>query len=271
MPSAWSELRRRATMVCMKPLFVLLSATLVAAAQDLQDLNEKLREEVRDGHYQRAEALLENPRVDPDSQDRDGFTALMYAAREDRPELVTLLIKAGTNLDLQNNGRETALILAVKRGRVDATRLLLMAGADTEPTDRRGRTALDWAVERNRTYLAQIVRIAKSPTDVRITIAEQPLAGPAESLVPPRLVRETPPLYTESAFDDGIEGRVVLKIIVRKDGSVGPIRIHQSLERELDQAAVEAVKTWEFEPAKIDGEPVNVLADVEIDFVITRG
>ncbi|HSF18322.1 MAG TPA: TonB family protein [Vicinamibacteria bacterium] len=243
---------------------------LLLLALVVQDWNEALRREVRDGRYDAAERLLENPAVDPNAADEDGFTPLMYAARSNRPELVNLLTRAGAALNLQNNEGETALIVAVRRGRVDAARLLLMAGSDESVVDKRGRTALDWAEQQNRLYLAQIIRIASEPSNARVRVAEQPLAAKAGSLVPPRVVHETPPLYTESAFDRGIEGRVVLKVIVRKDGTVGPIRIHQSLEPGLDAAAVEAVRTWSFEPARIDDEPINVLIDVEIDFTILR-
>ena len=231
-----------------------------------QDLDEALRKEVRDGDYEEAELLLGNPAVDPDAADRDGYTALMYAARGNKPELVTLLTKAEANLDLQNNGGDTALIIAVKRGRVDAARLMLMAGADTTVLDRRGRTALDWAQERGRTYLAQIILIASRPSGARIFLTERPVTLETELLIPPELVEDTSPLYTESAFNRGIEGRVILRIIIRKDGSIGAIRLHQRLDNGLDGAAISAVKTWKFKPASVDGAPINVLADVEVDF-----
>ena len=62
----------------------------------------------------------------------------------------------------------------------------------------------------------------------------------------------------------------MLRVIIRKDGSVGAIRIHQSLDSELDRAAIDAVESWTFEPATIDGDPINVLADIEVDFAMER-
>ena len=233
-----------------------------------QDLDETLRKEVRDGHYEESQLLLGNPALDPDAADRDGYTALMYAARGNKPELVTLLTKALVNLNLQNNGGETALIIAVKRGRVDAARLMLMAGADTTVLDRRERTALDWARERDRTYLAQIILIASRPNEARVFLTERPVTLETELLIPPELIEDTPPLYTESAFNRGVEGRVILRIIIRKDGSIGAIRLHQRLDNGLDGAALSAVRTWKFKPASVDGAPINVLADVEVDFTL---
>jgi TonB family protein len=234
------------------------------------DLDEALRKEIREGNYAVAEKLLENPEVDPDSRDRQGWTALMYAARSERADMITLLLKAGAALNLVNHDGESALVVAVKRGNVEGARRLLMSGADTSLRDRRGKTALEWAEEEKRTYLSQIIRIASRPSVAKVTVAEKPIQLGSEALAPPRVVKDTPPLYTERAFDRGVEGRVVLKVIVRKDGSIGPVRVHQSLDPELDEAAAEAVRTWVFEPARAGGEPVNVLIDVEVDFFIQR-
>jgi len=251
----------------MKALFFFLG---IAVFGQSVDLDEELRKEVRAGHYALAEKLLENAEVDPDSKDAEGWTALMYAARSETPHLVQLLLKAEAALDLPNRDGETALVVAVKRGNVDAARQLLMAGADVTPKDTRGRTALDWAEADDRTYLSQIIRIASRPSVARVTVAEKPIDIGSEPLVPPRVVKETPPLYTKNAFDRGIQGRVVLKVIIRKDGSIGPVRVDQSLDDELDEAAAEAIRKWQFDPARVNGEPINVLTSIEVDFIIQK-
>jgi TonB family protein len=251
----------------MKALLLLLP--LVAAGQSAQ-LDEQLRAEIRAKRYLAAEKLLSNPDVDPDSRDRDGWTALMYAVRTDDPNLVKLLVKASADLEIQNREGDTALLVAARRGNVEAARQLLMAGADVTAKDARGRTALDWAEADGRTYLSQIIRIASRPSVSKVTIAERPVDVGTGPLVPPRVVKETPPLYTKGAFDRGIEGRVVLKVIIRKDGSIGPVRIDQSLDKELDEAASEAVRRWQFNPATVNGEPINALANIEVDFIIQK-
>jgi TonB family protein len=251
----------------MKALLLLLP--LVAAGQSAQ-LDEQLRAEIRAKRYLAAEKLLSNPDVDPDSRDRDGWTALMYAVRTDDTNLVKLLVKASADLEIQNREGDTALLVAARRGNVEAARQLLMAGADVTAKDARGRTALDWAEADGRTYLSQIIRIASRPSVSKVTIAERPVDVGTGPLVPPRVVKETPPLYTKGAFDRGIEGRVVLKVIIRKDGSIGPVRIDQSLDKELDEAASEAVRRWQFNPATVNGEPINALANIEVDFIIQK-
>ena len=256
-------------MMSTKILLGLLSV-LLGAPVSAQDPSAELRRQVRRGAFQDAETLLENPDVDPDARDGRGFTALMFAAKGKTPEIVTLLIKAEVDLNLQNNDGETALVVAVKRGRVDAARLLLMAGADLSIRDTEGFTAFEWATKRDRTYLAQIIGIASRPSVANIILSEKPVMTGSEHLEPPRVVEDTPPLYTKGAFDRGIEGRVVLRVIIRKDGSVGAIRIHQSLDGDLDRAAIAAVQIWKFEPATIDSDPINVLADIEVDFQIQQ-
>lgn len=250
----------------------MLVGTLLLAAFVGQstELDEALRRDVRDKRYRAAEKLLENPAVNPDAQDEDGWTALMYAARTDNPNMLVLLIKANVDLNLVNHDGETALIIAARHANVEAARQLLMAGADITPMDAKGRTALDWADADHRTYLSQIIRIASRPSLARVTVAEKPVTLGDEVLVPPRVLKETPPLYTERAFDRGIEGRVVVKVIVRKDGSVVPVRVQQSLDKDLDDAAMQAIRTWRFDPAKANGEPINVLTDVEFDFSLQK-
>ena len=55
-------------------------------------------------------------------------------------------------------------------------------------------------------------------------------------------------------------------MIVGIDGRPRNIRVLSSLGMGLDEKAIEAVKTWRFEPAMRDGHPVNVEIAVEVDF-----
>ena len=57
-----------------------------------------------------------------------------------------------------------------------------------------------------------------------------------------------------------------MEIVVRRDGSVGDVRVIRGLERGLDQRAIEAVRQWRFSPAKRRGNPVDVIVEVGVDF-----
>lgn len=62
--------------------------------------------------------------------------------------------------------------------------------------------------------------------------------------------------YTQDARANGIEGRLVLKIIVGADGSVTDVIVVNSVDPALDAAAIAAVKSWAFRPSTRCGTPM---------------
>jgi TonB family protein len=89
---------------------------------------------------------------------------------------------------------------------------------------------------------------------------------PGSGITPPGLLREIRPDYTEEARRRGIEGDVVLEIVVRADGAVGSVKVLQGLGGGLDQRATEAVRQWRFSPARRYGTPVDVIVEVAVEF-----
>jgi protein TonB len=89
---------------------------------------------------------------------------------------------------------------------------------------------------------------------------------PGSGIQPPTLQREVKPEYSEEARRRSVEGDVVLEIVVRRDGSVGDVRILRGLGHGLDERAVQAVKQWRFGPARRFGTPVDVLVEVAVEF-----
>lgn len=83
---------------------------------------------------------------------------------------------------------------------------------------------------------------------------------------PPRLLREVKPDYTEEARRRSLTGEVLLEIVVRRDGSVGDVRLLRGLGSGLDQRATEAVRQWKFAPARRQGTPVDVIVEVAVEF-----
>jgi TonB family protein len=63
-----------------------------------------------------------------------------------------------------------------------------------------------------------------------------------------------------------VQGTCVLALTVDEQGAVRDVHVTRSLDKRLDQNAVDAVKQWKFKPAMRDGKPVAVLTSVEIDF-----
>ena len=63
----------------------------------------------------------------------------------------------------------------------------------------------------------------------------------------------------------GVQGIVILEALIEQDGSVGDVRVLRSIAL-LDQAAVEAVRQWRFTPTLLNGQPVEVLMTVTVNF-----
>jgi protein TonB len=74
------------------------------------------------------------------------------------------------------------------------------------------------------------------------------------------------PEYPEKAHREQKEGTVVLFMVVGAGGLPRNIKIAHSLSPELDEAAIDAVKKWKFDPATKDGNPVAVQINVEVTF-----
>jgi TonB family protein len=89
---------------------------------------------------------------------------------------------------------------------------------------------------------------------------------PGSGIEPPRLLREVKADYTEDARQRSISGEVVMEIVVRRDGSVGDVRILRGLGGGLNERAVQAVRQWRFAPAQRLGAPVDVIVEVGVEF-----
>jgi TonB family protein len=99
-------------------------------------------------------------------------------------------------------------------------------------------------------------------------------AQPVESDVPKLAGSEVPspkrkklilPEYPEAAKEQGIRGIVLVELVIERDGEVGEATILRSIPA-LDDAALTAVRQWEYEPTKLDGRPVRVRLSVPITF-----
>jgi protein TonB len=89
---------------------------------------------------------------------------------------------------------------------------------------------------------------------------------PGSGIEAPRLLREVRADYTEDARQRGLAGDVVLEIVVRRDGTVGDVKILQGLAGGLNDRAVQAVRQWRFAPARRQGAPVDVIVEVAVEF-----
>jgi periplasmic protein TonB len=87
----------------------------------------------------------------------------------------------------------------------------------------------------------------------------------------PRPIFALDPEYSEEALIAKYEGVVVLAVIVGPDGRTRDIRLMRSLGMGLDEKAMEAVRSWRFEPARRNGQPVAVMVSIEVNFRLYEG
>lgn len=87
------------------------------------------------------------------------------------------------------------------------------------------------------------------------------------AIKPPTKIADARVVYPEDAKAAGIQGIVVLGIVIGDDGSVIEAEVVRSIP-ELDQAAVDAVLQWRYEPTLLNGEPVEVAMHVTINFTL---
>lgn len=81
----------------------------------------------------------------------------------------------------------------------------------------------------------------------------------------PELLRMSDPVYPDPARAQGIQGVVLVRVLVGKDGNIKDMIIIQSVPA-LDDVAIEACRTAVFKPGLCDGDPVAVWMVIPIEF-----
>jgi protein TonB len=84
--------------------------------------------------------------------------------------------------------------------------------------------------------------------------------------VPTRL-NQVAPVYPQQAKDAGVQGVVILELVVSGDGSVSDARVLRSIPL-LDDAALECVRQWRYEPTLLNGTPVPIIMTATVNFTL---
>ena len=84
---------------------------------------------------------------------------------------------------------------------------------------------------------------------------------------PARVVQFVSPVYPQSAQARGIEGFVVLEVVISENGQVLETKIINAEPQGLfDQVAVEAIRKWSFEPGRQNGKTVVSRIKQKVNF-----
>ena len=83
------------------------------------------------------------------------------------------------------------------------------------------------------------------------------------------LIRRVNPIYPIEARRDGIQGVVVLRAVIDKDGRISQLSV-VSGPKELAAPATGAVQQWRYRPYMLNGEPVQVQTEIRVNFQLQR-
>jgi protein TonB len=85
----------------------------------------------------------------------------------------------------------------------------------------------------------------------------------------PTKTKDVAPVYPPIAQSARVQGVVILETLIGADGRVEDARVLRSIPL-LDQAALDAVKQWEFTPTLLNGTPVPVIMTMTVQFSLTQ-
>ena len=113
---------------------------------------------------------------------------------------------------------------------------------------------------------AWLVAAAPQSDQKKTSEPEEHVYDLAGDIAPPRVTKQVSPEYPQSLHGVRVEGTVGIGLIISSKGMPNDPKVVKSLEKDIDQCALDAVKQWRFAPAKKEGKPVAVRITIEIAF-----
>jgi TonB family protein len=94
--------------------------------------------------------------------------------------------------------------------------------------------------------------------------------GMGGNILQPWKIKDVKPIYPESASSMRTGGAVTMDALIGTDGSVRDVQVVASPHPDLDRAAAEAVRQWEFTPTILNCTPIEVRMKVTANFVVRQ-
>jgi TonB family protein len=113
--------------------------------------------------------------------------------------------------------------------------------------------------------------LATRAIETQKAIAAKPVFGASVQKIGPGISAPVPltkvePGYTEEARIARLQGTVLISAEIGADGLAHNIQVVRGLGLGLDERAVETIQQWIFKPGMKDGQPVPVMASIEVNF-----
>ena len=88
----------------------------------------------------------------------------------------------------------------------------------------------------------------------------------------PKQLKKKFPRYPDLARRAKVQGVVELIVVLQPDGTIGDIQVTKGPDGKLgfEEAAIEAVKQWRYEPVVVHGKPIPIRFKVIVDFHFTN-
>jgi TonB family protein len=83
------------------------------------------------------------------------------------------------------------------------------------------------------------------------------------------LIQKVQPIYPLQAKQDRVQGKVQFSVLIGKDGHVQNLTLISG-EPVLVEAAKDAVSQWVYKPTLLNGQPVEVLTQVDVNFTLSQ-
>jgi TonB family protein len=120
------------------------------------------------------------------------------------------------------------------------------------------------------------VFLSVGPVSESVTVSgkgphEAPRPGPQRMRVGgnvqfAKLLQQAKPVYPASAQAAGIQGTVLLRAVIGTDGRIMGLTVSSSPDPTLSDAAMESARQWRYQPTLLNGEPVEVLTTISVNF-----
>jgi len=86
-----------------------------------------------------------------------------------------------------------------------------------------------------------------------------------------KIIHRVPPLYPADCRTEGVQGIVLLNAVISKEGDVLSLEpVNQFVDSRLRDEAIRSVKLWRYQPTLLNGNPVEIVTQIEVNFTLTK-
>lgn len=107
--------------------------------------------------------------------------------------------------------------------------------------------------------VGNVVSASGPPGPITVRVGSQ--------MKPPRKIKDVKPVYPAGVLPTRAQGSVIIEALIGADGKVHEAHVVHSVPS-LDQAALDAVRQWEYEPPRLNGVAVAVIMTVVVNFAL---